>query len=61
LLGEHHTVRQTVAAPGSQDAALRGALAHARTQGHGIVVRITIPGARSRIGSFSSLVYLPAQ
>jgi S-formylglutathione hydrolase FrmB len=61
LLGEHHTVRQSVAAPGSQDAALRGALAHARTQGHGIVVRIAIPGARSRIGSFSSLVYLPVQ
>jgi enterochelin esterase-like enzyme len=61
LLGEHHTVRTTVAMPGNQDAALRARLANASAQGHGIVVPIKIPGARSGIGSFSALVYLPAE
>ena len=61
LLGERHTVHHTVAAPGSQDQALRGELARARARGHGIVVRITIPGTRSGVGDFSGLVYLPVQ
>jgi S-formylglutathione hydrolase FrmB len=61
LLGEKHTLQHTVASPGSQDNALRADLARARASGHGLVVRITIPGTRSGIGNFGALVYLPIQ
>ena len=60
LLGEHHTLRTTVAMPGSQDAVLRARLASASERGHGIVVPMKIPGTSSGIGDFSALVYLPA-
>jgi len=61
LLGEKHTLHHTVAIPGNQDYALRSDLARARASGHGLVVRITIPGTSSGIGDFSGLVYLPIQ
>jgi S-formylglutathione hydrolase FrmB len=61
LLGEHHAVRNPVALPGSQDAALQAKLASARSQGRGIVVRTEIPGIHSGIGNFAGLVYLPVQ
>jgi enterochelin esterase-like enzyme len=60
LFGEKHTVRQSVAAPGNQDRALRAELDRARATGHGLVVRLPIPGARSGITA-SGLVYLPIQ
>ena len=61
LLGEKHTVRNVVAVPGSQDAVLRAKLARARAQGRGLVTQISIPGTSPRFGTFSALVYLPAQ
>ncbi len=61
LLGERHTLHHTVATPGLQDQALRAELDKARAQGHGLVVKITIPGTHSGIGDFSGLVYLPVQ
>lgn len=61
LLGERHTLRHTVATPGLQDRAIQAELDKARAQGHGLIVKITIPGTRSGIGDFSGLVYLPVQ
>lgn len=61
LLGEKHSLQHTVASPGSQDRALRHELERARAAGHGLVVKLEIPGTASGIGSFSGLVYLPIQ
>ncbi|MEP7020077.1 MAG: alpha/beta hydrolase-fold protein [Pseudonocardiales bacterium] len=61
LLGEKHSLQHTVASPGSQDRALRHDLERARAAGHGLVVKLEIPGTVSGVGSFSGLVYLPIQ
>lgn len=61
VFGEKHSLQHTVAAPGSQDRVLRGELARARATGHGLVVKLAIPGTASGIGTFSGLVYLPIQ
>ena len=61
VFGEQHTVKQSAAATGSQDAKVRGALARARAHGHGVVIHTTIPGVRSGIGTLPALVYLPAE
>lgn len=61
LLGEKHTLQHTVAAPGSQDRALRSELDRARASGHGLVVPLKIPGVRSGIAAYTALVYLPIQ
>ncbi|MDQ2749429.1 MAG: esterase family protein [Actinomycetota bacterium] len=61
LLGEKHSVHNTVADPGNQDLALRADLNRARATGHGLVVSLRIPDTRSGIGAFTGLVYLPIQ
>ncbi|MDT4938867.1 MAG: hypothetical protein QOG80_2538 [Pseudonocardiales bacterium] len=61
LLGEHHTVTDSVAAAGNEDAQLRSRLAQATAHGLGIVVQIKVSGADAGIGRYPALVYLPAQ
>jgi enterochelin esterase-like enzyme len=61
LLGEKHSLRTTVAAPGSQDHVLRAELDRARLSGHGLVVPLKIPGARSGVAAYTAMVYLPMQ
>ncbi len=61
LLGEKHTVRDVVARPGTEDAALRAKLDRARADGHGLVTRVSIHGSSPGFGTFSALVYLPMQ
>lgn len=60
LLGEHHTVTDPVAPNGNRDEQLAARLTVAAAQGHGIVVKMSIPGVHSHAGTFPALVYLPA-
>lgn len=60
LAGEHHTVTDPHAPAGNRDQALAARLTRAAASGQGIVVKMSVPGTQSGLGSFPALVYLPA-